>query len=215
MYCGKCGAKNSDDTRFCAQCGAPIQTTSTPKDPPKAPQARPRTLSKAAPQVNIRMIAVALAAVVVLISVFGIFTGRSANKTANQMLHALEDFDLVKVYALYPKPIQKWLRESEDMSKKEYKQMLKEENEEFQEELSLFGSEIQWSKSGVKNAKDQLKDTKALYKEQGMRISGVKTATIEMSVNFLGYDSTQELDIKLIKYKGSWYLDYFSMGGIF
>lgn len=204
MYCGKCGAKNEDSAKFCANCGEMIPGSGASKTPGK----RNHRI--------IGIIAVVLVAAIVILSGFALFGGRSATDTAAAMLEALTEFDLVQAYNLYPKPVQEILIEQEGITADEYRQMLIERNDEVRQELSMLGSEIKWENGDLEDVSaETLTALKKLYKEEiGIDITAAKHLPIKMTVNVWGFSQSQTMDAILIKYKGTWYLDYDSAGDL-
>lgn len=206
MFCGKCGAKNDDGAKFCSCCGESIQIGGT---------------KKAASKPNHRLIgiiAVVLVAAIVLVSGIGLSGGRSAEETAEQAIAALEALDLTMLYELYPEQIQEWLIESNvnTSTEEEYKQLLREKNEELQTELSVYGTEVAWSGGDLyaisKEAKESVDEW---YKNKGISISAAKVLPVKMTINLWGIENSSDYGVVLIKYKGSWYVDEYSIYSMF
>ena len=204
MYCGKCGTQNDDSAKFCANCGESLHSGSTPKAPKKNSHR------------IIGIIAVALAAVTVLLLGMSLFGGRSAEDTCEQLLEALNDLDMVQVHALFPEPVQKLLVAGADASEEEYEQLLIEKNNSLRVQLSSLGSSIEWSLGNPKDVSaDRLLELKNQYMEDmGISISGAKSVTVTLYASVLGFTQSQNSEAVLIQYKGSWYVDYYSVGDL-
>jgi len=204
MYCGKCGAKNEDNAKFCVNCGEMIHSSVTAKVPRKSNHR------------FIGIIAVALVVAIILLSGIKLFGGRSAENTATQMLNALAALDLVQLFNLYPEPVQEMMIAQENMTRDEIIQQLIEQNEEIKEEFHMLGVVPKWQIEELNDVSaERLLSLKKTYSENvGISITDAKTAKVIVLINVLGFNQTQNYDAILIKYKGSWYLDYKSLGNL-
>lgn len=205
MYCGKCGTQLDDNAKFCKNCGEKVHGADVPMPVPGKKNHR-----------LIGIIAVVLVAAIIILSAVNLFGGRSATDTADALLEAMSEFDLVKVHELYPKPVQEKLIAQESVTADEYRQMLIERNNEVRQELSMLGSEISWETGELTEVSEEtLTSLKKQYQEEiGIGITSAKYLSITMNVNVWGFNQSQTLDAILIKYKGAWYLDYDSAGSL-
>lgn len=204
MYCGKCGTKNDDNAKFCVKCGEKIHST-------EAPAASGKNHHRL-----IGIIAVILVAAIVLLAGIKLFGGRSAESTADELLAALVEWDLIKVHDLFPEPVQNMMMLQEGVSSDEYRQLLVERTEEVLQELSTANSLVEWGRGELKDVSPEaLAELKEKYAGAvGIDISDAKALPLKVSINVMGFPYTQEDDVMLIKYKGSWYVDYDSIGNM-
>ncbi len=213
MFCGKCGAKNDDSAVFCAECGAPVQAAA-----PVAPAASdiPANPVGSKPGFtlnnrNIGIIAVAaVAAIVLLITCFFIFGGRSYKAVVKDYFKATEKADAKLMMDLLPDDLIKSVMKEEDMTKKE----MTEELQESLDMLHKYYDEVEISyeiEDTEEFDKDDLKDLKEDYKEYGVKVKDAMIVEVEVTMELDGDERTQTMELVLIKVGGSWYLDIDSM----
>ena len=60
-----------------------------------------------------------------------------------------------------------------------------------------------------------MKDIKDAYEDADVEVSAAKNVEVELTVTADETESSNSLDISLVKIGRSWYLDMMSMGGLF
>lgn len=196
MFCGNCGTKNEDNAAFCAGCGAALnpQPESTPAPAP-APNKKKGLIG---------IIAAVAAVVVALILIFSL-TGRgagSAKAVGKEFIKAFEKGNAKALINLMHKEVVK-----EDIGDKDDQKDFIEDMEEGFEELEDFDVELTLE-DVEKVDKDELKELKEYYEDEyDLKVKDVKIVIIEMTVEVMGYEQTEELELYVVKIGGRWYLD--------
>lgn len=229
MYCGKCGTQNPDNAAFCKKCGTQLNVqkkapvNSNAKAPSKA-QSQPQhkhlaTKTKSHQNKTIGMIAVA---VIVLIAAIVLFGGRNYKSTVNKYVKAQFDVDAATIFQLIPDDMMDYMLEDDGYDRDDLNDLIEEANDSIQDQIdsieSYLGKDWKFSYKII-NAEsikgDDLKDLKKEYKKMGVSISAAKTAEIELTVKAGETETSNSMEISLIKVGRSWYLDVYSMGSLF
>lgn len=216
MFCGKCGTKNDDNVEFCTNCGAKLN---------RAAPRRTRAMSAASQNDKNRkvgMIAVAVAAVIVVILGVFLFGGRGYKATIEKFVDAQFDADAEAIFELLPEKMIDYALEQDGYDSDELDELVDEMNEDLQDQLDSLDDYLGegWSISykiledeDVKG--DDLDDIKDAYEDADVKVSAAKSVEVEITVKADETESSNSLDISLIKVGRSWYLDIMSMGGLF
>lgn len=215
MFCGKCGAQNADNAEFCTNCGAKLKksapTTSTVSVPNQNDKNR-----------KVGMIAVAVAAVVVIILGVVLFGGRGHKATVEKFVDAQFDADAEAIFDLMPEKMIDYALEQDGYDSDDLDELIDEMNESLQAQLDSLDSYLGegWTISyeilDTEDIKgDDLDDIKDAYEDADVKVSAAKDVEIEITVKADETESSNSLDVSLIKVGRSWYLDVMSMGNLF
>ncbi len=216
MFCGKCGAQNSDNAEFCTNCGAKLRKSI----PTKTSAVSVSTQDDKNRKVGI--IAVAVAVVFVIILAFVIFGGRSYKTTIDKFMEAEFDADAKAIFDLMPEKMLDYAMEQDGYDSDDLEDLIDEVNEELQDQMDSLDSYLGegWTSSyeitdeeDIKG--DDLDDIKEAYEEADIKISAAKDVEVEITVTSDETESSNSLNISLIKVGRSWYLDLMSMGNLF
>lgn len=216
MFCGKCGEKNADDATFCAGCGANLNGGQITKSGTSA-AVNPSDKNR-----KVGIIAVVTIAVVVIGIIVALFGGRSYKATVKKFVNAQFDADAEAILELIPKEMIEYALEEEGYDDDELDEFIEEGNEELQDQLDSIEEYLgaDWSVSyeilSVEDVTgDDLDDLKDDYEDIDIKISAAKTLKIELTVKAGETESSNSLDLSVIKVGRSWYMDFASMGSIF
>lgn len=216
MFCGKCGVKNADDATFCTDCGAKLNGIKP-------------TVSGTSGAVNpsdknrkVGIIAVAVAAVVVVALIIGLFGGRGYKATVEKFVDAQFDADAEAIFELFPEKMIDYILKKEGYDKDELDEFIEEGNEYLQDQLDYIERYLgeDWTVSyeilTVEDVTgDDLDDLKDDYEDLDIKVSAAKTVEIELTIKAGETESSKSLDVSVIKVGRSWYLDLESMSNIF
>ena len=222
MFCGKCGAKNDDSAVFCAECGNRIQAAApvTPAAPaaaaapaaPAAAAAPAPTKSKPGFTLNNRNIGIiavaAVAAIAVIIACFFIFGGRGYKDVVKDYFKAIEKADAKLMMDLLPDDLVKAVMKEEDMTKKEMTEELQDSLDDMSDYYDIVEYEITDTEEFDK---DDLKELKEDYEDYDVKVKDAMVVEVEVTMEVYGMETTQTMELTLIKVGGSWYLDIDSM----
>lgn len=216
MFCGKCGTKNTDDATFCTGCGAKLNGEQVVKN------STPVAINPNDKNRKVGMIAVAVVAVIVIALIISLFGGRSYKATVEKFINAQFDADAEAIVELIPEKMIAYALEEEGYDDDELDEFIEEGNEELQDQLDYIERYLgeDWTVSHeiltVEDVTgDDLDDLKDDYKDIDIKVSAAKTVEVELTVKAGETETSNSLDISLIKVGRSWYLDLESMGGIF
>lgn len=215
MFCGKCGAENTNNAEFCKNCGARLKKEVNEK----------RTLTlpdQDGKNKRIGIIAVILLIIVlVLVGIF-LFGGRSYKGTIKKYVNASFDADAKKILDLMPKKMIEYAMAEEGQDPEDLDEIIDDMNEELQDQLDYLD---EYLGEGWKNSyeiadektikRDDLEDIKEAYEDADIKVSAAKEVEIEITVKADDTESSNTMDITLIKVGRSWYLDIMSMGNLF
>ena len=212
MFCGKCGVKNADDATFCTGCGAKLNEVQA--------SFKTTTIVASSNDKNrkVGIIAVAVIAIVVIGIIIALFGGRSYKATVEKFVDAQFDADAEAIFELIPKEMIDYILEEEGYNDDEFDEFIKEGNEALQNQLDYI--ERDWDVTyTILNTEDvtgdDLDDLKDDYEDIDIKVSAAKVVEIELTVKAGETETSNSLDVSVIKVGRSWYLDLESMGSIF
>lgn len=216
MFCGKCGVKNADDATFCTGCGAKLNGAK-PVVSGTSISVNPSDKNR-----KVGIIAVAVAAVVVVALIIGLFGGRGYKATVEKFVDAQFDADAEAIFELIPEKMIEYALEEEGYDEDELDEFIEEGNEELQDQLDYIERYLgeDWTVSyeilTVEDVTgDDLDDLKEDYEDMDIKVSAAKTVEIELTIKAGDTETGNSLDVSVIKVGRSWYLDLASMGGLF
>lgn len=208
MFCGKCGVKNADDATVCTGCGAKLNGG--------------KAASTGDKNRKIGMIAVAVAAVIVIALIIGLFGGRGYKATVEKFVDAQFAADAEAIFKLLPDEVVSYALEEEGYDDDELDEFIEEGNEELQDQLDYIerylgeGWTVSYEILTVEDVTgDDLDDLKDEYEDMDVKVSAAKTVEVELTVTAGETETSNSLDISVIKVGRSWYLDIATMGGFF
>ena len=212
MFCGKCGAQNADNAEFCTNCGAKLKksaptTAATVSVPNQNDKNR-----------KVGMIAVAVAVVVIIILGVVLFGGRSYKATVDAQF----DANAEAIFDLMPEKMMDYALEQDGYDSDDLDDLIDDANETLQDQLDSLDSylgegwKISYEILDTEDIKgDDLDDIKDAYEDADVKVSAAKDVEIEITVKADETESSNSLDVSLIKIGRSWYLDVMSMGNLF
>lgn len=215
MFCGKCGAQNADNAEFCTNCGAKLKksaptTAATVSVPNQNDKNR-----------KVGMIAVAVAVVVIIILGVVLFGGRSYKATVEKFVDAQFDANAEAIFDLVPEKMIDYLLE-QDGYYDDLDDVIDDTNETLQDLLDSLDSylgegwKISYEILDTEDIKgDDLDDIKDACEDADVKVSAAKNVEIEITVKADETESSNSMDVSLIKVGRSWYLDAMSMGNLF
>lgn len=232
MFCRKCGTQNLDNAAFCKKCGAPlnvqkkvsasITTSSTVKAHPQIQQKHPAQKRNHRQDKKVGMIAVTGVVVIVLIAVFALFGGRSYKSTIKQYVNAQFDVDAAAIFRLVPDDMVDYMLKDDGYDRDDFDDLIEEANDRIQRQLNsveqYLGEDWKFTYkiTNIESVKgDDLKYLKKDYRKMGVNISAAKVAEVELTIKVGETESSNSVEIPLIKVGRSWYLDVDSMGSLF
>lgn len=216
-FCGKCGAKNDDGARYCVKCGAELKMVSnTSKLMPVS------KMPVADRNKKIGMLAVAAAVIIVVALAVFLFGGRSYKSTIKQYVENQFDGDVKALFELIPDDVIDYVLEEDGYDKDDLDDLIDEADEELKDQIGslddYFGEnwETSYEILAVEDMKgDDLDDIQDNYEDADIKISAAKIAEVEILVTADETETSNTLDVSLIKVGRSWYLDVISMGDLF
>lgn len=216
MFCGKCGAKNTDNAEFCANCGAKLNKSTSTRT------AAVSLVTQNDKNRKVGMIAVVVVVVLVIILGVVLFGGRSYKATVKNFVDATFDADAKAIVDLMPEEVITYALEQEGYESGELNDFIDEGDEALQEQLDSLdgylgeGWKISYNITDDGDIKgDDLDDVKDAYEDVDVKVSAAKNVEVEITVKGNETESSNTLDISLVKIGRSWYLDMMSMGNFF
>lgn len=213
MFCGKCGAENTEKAMYCAKCGAKIGTEQEISGKIPDFYNQPDISNK---NRKVGMIAVAVAAVFIIILLGGAFGGRSYKSTVNQFFNAMYNADAEKIINLLPDGLIDYVKKTGIYSEDDLEMLGGELTSLWGNVGSTFGNDWEvshriisaeeLSKSGLANIQDA-------YELVGVKVKDAKTVKVEVTAEGGGKEYSDFMEISVIKVGRSWYIDMFSMSG--
>lgn len=211
MFCGKCGTKNEDNAEFCRNCGSKLKNSTTITMPIQDDKNR-----------KVGMIAVAVAAVLIILLGIFLFGGRSYKSTIKKFVDAQFDGNAEALFDLMPEKMIDYAMEQDGYDSDELDDLIDDANETLQEQIDSLDSYLGegWKVSyeilddeDIKS--DDLDDIKEEYEDADIKVSAAKKVELEVTVTSGETESSNSLDVSLIKVGRSWYVDVMSMGNLF
>lgn len=207
MFCGQCGAKNSDEAVFCSKCGAEIAGN---RQKVSLTETKVDSESKSGNHNRIiGMVAVGLAAFIVIIIAVMLFGGRSYKTTVNKYFGSFIEADAKGIINLYPKVVINEMLAAKRYEKSELIEELQESLDEVKEyyidDLKISYEILDaYSLSGK-----ELKELKSEYEEEGIDIdiSDAKIVEVELISKYEDDEYEEVVEIYVIKVGRSWYID--------
>lgn len=216
MFCGKCGTKNEDNVEFCTNCGVRLNKKIVPKST-AVPVANQNDKNR-----KVGIIAVAIAAVIVVILGVNLFGGRSYKATIEKFVDAQFDANAEAIFDLMPQKMIDYALEEDGYDSDDLDYLIDELNEELQDQLDSLDSylgegwKITYEILDDEDVKgEDLDDIKDAYEDADVKVSAAKSVEVELTVTSDETESSNSLDVSLIKVGRSWYLDAMSMGNLF
>ncbi len=214
MFCGKCGTKNADDATFCTGCGAKLNGMQvTKRDISVAVNTNDKNR-------KVGIIVVGVIAVIVIGLIIALFGGRSYKSTVNKFVNASMEADAKAIVSLIPDKVIDYIMDEEEYEDED--EMLDDLEEELRNQIDYieryFGEDWKVSHeilSVEEVTGDDLDDLKDDYEDMDIKVSAAKTVEVQLTVKAGETESSNSMDVSVIKVGRSWYLDMESMGDIF
>lgn len=212
MFCGKCGAQNADNAEFCANCGAKLKknaptTAATISVPNQNDKNR-----------KVGMVAVAVAVVVVIILGVVLFGGRSYKATVEKFADALSDANAEAIFDLLPEKMIDYALEQNGYDSDDLDDLIDDVQDQLDSLDSYLdeGWKISYEILDTEDIKgDDLDDIKDAYEDADVKVSAAKDVEIKITVKIDETETSDSVNVSLIKVGRSWYLDVMSMGDLF
>ena len=214
MFCGRCGNKNPDNSKFCHECGAVLTNE----------ELAIFKTNSATKNRKIGIIAFTIGIIIASALLLYLLTGRSYKATIDQYFNAQFNADAEAIIELFPEKTYDYILEEAGYDDDEFDKLIEDGNEILQDMLNDLKKyvgkdyEISYSISSIKNITgrkfDKLKDD---YKDMDIKISAAKTIELYIAVQ---YDreipaTGKTISVPVIKIGHSWYLDFLTMENIF
>lgn len=215
MFCGKCGAQNADNAEFCTNCGAKLKKSSSEKKVLTVPDQNDK---------NKKIGIIAVSVIVIIIAVIGsvLLGGRSYKATIEKFVDAEFKADAEAIFDLLPENMIVYALEQDGYDSDDLDDLIDDANETLQDQLDSLDSylgegwKISYEILDTEDIKgDDLDDIKDAYEDADVKVSAAKDVEIEITAKADETESSNSLDISLIKVGRSWYLDVMSMGDLF
>ncbi len=214
MYCRKCGAKNTDDARYCAKCGEKLNNGQAVQQEVFQTEVSDNKKNR-----KVGMIVVASIALICFAIIFSIFGGRSYKSTVKKYINAQFDGNVKTIVKLIPKKIMNYTLAETGYKKGE---LIDEMEGEIQEQIDYLDEYLgdKWKVSyeilEVEDIKgEEFRDLREDYEEMDLKISAAKDVEVEFTLKAHDTEISDSLYISLVKIGRSWYLDVENMGGLF
>lgn len=215
MFCGKCGMKNADNSRFCNSCGAKLGVKPVMDD-------TSITGYRSDKKRKVGIIAVAVAIVAIVALIIGLFGGRGYKATVEKFVNAQFDADAEAIFELIPEKMIDYILEEEGYDEDELDEFIEEGKEEMQDQIDYIERYLgeDWTVSyeilTVEDITgDDLDDLKDDYEDIDIKVSAAKAVEIDLIIKVGETESNNSVNVSVIKSGRSWYLDLESMGSIF
>lgn len=213
MFCGKCGAQNSENATFCKECGALINGSG--ENVPPAIDSVFQWGQGGQRNRKVGIMAVAVAAVAVVILLFSLFGGRGYKSTAEKAINAVLAADAKTLFQLIPDNVIDLALKENGCTRQELDNYL----DEFGKDLEIlannymlgFGDNWKFSCRAL-GAEDvtpkELRRLKEGYKEEcNASISAAKDVEVEVIIRRDDIEDSSTMEIPVVKAGRSWYLD--------
>lgn len=214
MFCGKCGVQNADNAEFCTNCGAKFKKNSSETEVFTAPDQNDK---------NKKIGIIAAIVIVITIAIIGflLFGGRSYKSTIDKYVDASVNADGKAILDLLPDKMIDYALAEDNLDSDDFEESIDDMNEQLQDQVDSLDSylgegwKISYEIINDEDVKgDDLADIKSAYEDADIKVSAAKSVEIEITVKGDETESSNTLDISLIKSGRSWYLDAMSMGSL-
>ena len=167
---------------------------------------------------------IAVSVIVIIIAVIGsvLLGGRSYKATIEKFVDAEFKADAEAIFDLLPENMIDYALEQDGYDSDDLDDLIDDANETLQDQLDSLDSylgegwKISYEILDTEDIKgDDLDDIKDAYEDADVKVSAAKDVEIEITAKADETESSNSLDISLIKVGRSWYLDVMSMGDLF
>lgn len=218
MFCVNCGARIADDSKFCPECGAILNGGQVINN------SMPGIKNTKNKNKKVGVIAVAVVAIAVIALIIGLFGGgRGYKSTVNKFLDAEFSANAAAIVRLLPDEVIDYILEEEGYDDDELKLFIEDMDEEIEDELDYLEKylgedfSVSWEILSVdavtgrdmKNLKDDYEDN------FDIEISAAKIVEVELTIEVEDIETSNTMEIGVIKVGRSWYLDIDSVDDIF
>lgn len=216
MYCGKCGAENTDSARFCLVCGERLTPAPNPIAPPLVPN-EPVTVDLPVKPKRSRKKLVILLVVAVLVVALGsaaayvLLNKNTPSNVVYTAMDAMTEADAKTLFELLPEDLREEVYGNRTQQREAMNQL-----EEYMEYVHSYYSEafgeytIEYEVIHVeKLTGDTLEDLQDVYDDEfDCQVSSAKEVTVKVVVEAddIRYVTTEVLTV--VKVDGTWYLAY-------
>lgn len=214
MYCGKCGAKNTDGAMYCANCGEKLNNRYTVQQGTFETEISDNNKSR-----KVGIIVIAAAAVLCFVIISSIFGGRSYKSTVKKYINAQFKGDAKTIVKLIPNKIMDYTLEETGYKKGE---LIDEMEEEIQEQIDYLDEYLgdKWKISyEIVETEDikgeDFRDLREDYEDLDIKISAAKEVEVEFTLKADDTEFSNYIYVSLVKIGRSWYLDVENMSEIF
>ena len=215
MFCGKCGAKNSDNAQICTNCGAKLKKSNSKKRIHTDP-------IQDAKNKKIGIIAVVTTIIIIVIIGTFLFGGRSYKSTIDKFINETFNANGEAILDLMPEKMIDYALAEENYDSDELEDLIDDIDDELQEQVDYFdkyfgeGWTVSYEIVSEENVTgDDLDEIIDKYDEVDVEVSEAKKVEVEITVNASETETSNSLHVPLIKSGRSWYLDAMSMGSLF
>lgn len=209
MFCGKCGKENLDNAMFCSNCGGKLNNQNLAGSEFVLP-VNPNNKNQ-----KVGIIAIIVAVIIAIIIVIALFGGRGYKATVKKFINAQFEGDADAIIDIIPDEMVEYIIEEEYDDEDEMLEELEEEIEYYLDEIEeQFGKNWKFSYEIVDTDDvkgDDLEDLQDEYEDVGIEVSAAKEVEIKIEFESKDLDTSNNLDIGLIKVGRSWYIDFESV----
>lgn len=216
MFCGNCGNQIEEGAAFCPICGGKLESaedTNVNNNFDNNTYAVQVDNAENKKYKMVGVVSVAVVAVLVVIFACVLFGGRGYKKTVKEYIEATFEMDGKAMLDLLPEDVIDYVREEEDMTKKEMIEEFDDMLEESLEWIELYvGDDLSYlyeivdvddySKRKVNELIEEISDELDI----DINVKAAKTVTVEIAVEGEDDDYEYEMDICVVKIGRSWYL---------
>ena len=225
MFCPKCGAQNADGSRFCGKCGEPMNSGNSGSNLPAVTRSAGKSASSVVTDVmaflkaNVKLVGIVAGALAAILLFSLLFGGRGYKKTVNKFMDSLLDMDAKGMVAMLPDEVMEAALAEEGYTKKDKKILIAQLQEELDygmSYMSMMGDlKMKYKIVVAENVSgEDLAYQKQNYAEIGAKVSAAKEVEVELSVKVLGMTETETVELVVVKFGRSWYIDIESMGDL-
>lgn len=208
MFCGYCGQQNPDDSLFCSNCGASLQTSPAVHPPVangsgsfKGPDSRTVKIIAAAAG----CVAALIVVVVLLINVLG----GGETKPVKTFLTGLEKCNVEKMLSVFPDEIM----DEADLDKSDIRDLQEELEDIMDDEDIKISFEIKDTKDVKRSTLRELQD---LYDDAyDLEVTDAKTIKAKVTAEVDGDKEKETMEFGVVKIGGKWYMDIYNSNGLF